>query len=336
MTAPFDIQAAADWVERLQTPDGAIPWIKTGIWDPWCHTESALGLLAAGRTEAALRAFDYLVLTQEEDGGWTHDLGAAAPMDATQRRLLPDAPRLRETNFAAWTAVGVWGLGLAVGEDALRRFGPMALRACDFALSLQKPEGEIAWAAGSDEALYAANCAIFKSLSCAARIASALGTSCDPYSHGRAALRRALAKPANRFTPKPTHAMDWYYPVLAGVLTGPAGQGRLRSRWEKFVKDGEGCRCVSDQPWVTGAETSELAIACLMVGWREDAETLLACAARMQDATGGMWMGRQFAQHVWWPLERPSWTAGAALMAADALYGLSPASALFTKESAEP
>jgi hypothetical protein len=126
--------------------------------------------------------------------------------------------------------------------------------------------------------------------------------------------------------------MDWYYPVLAGVMTGAQAQGRLRGQWEKFVKEGEGCRCVSDQPWVTAAETSELALACLAVGWREEADTLLGQAARMQDATGGLWMGRQFALKIWWPLERPSWSAGAALIAADALYGLSPAATLFTNE----
>lgn len=337
MTPSFDIHAAADWIESMQEPDGAIHWIEAGLWDPWSQTESAIGLLAAGRTDAPRRAFDHLAAAQDEDGGWMHDLGAAAPLDADNRRLLPQAPRLKETNFAAWTAVGVWGMGLACGPQALHRYGPMALRACDFALSLQTPHGDIVWAVGANESLFAANCAIFKALDCAGRIAAALGRPASPYARGRAALRHALLHSPERFTPKPTHAMDWYYPVLTGVLTGAAAEARLRKRWDEFVASGStefgGCRCVSDEPWATAAETSELALACLAAGWRDHAAELLSCAGAMQDESGGLWMGRQFALGQWWPLERPSWTAGAALMAADALHGLSPASALFAPQS---
>ncbi len=344
MSLPFDIAAAADWIEALQRPDGSIPWIESGLWDPWCQTESAMGLIAAGRIGAATHAFEHLAATQEDDGGWTHDLGAAAPLDVDNRRLLPDAPRLKETNFAAWTAVGVWALAKAAGGDALRRFGPMALRACDFALSLQTPDGDIVWTApapGEDvsavDSLFAANCAIFKSLTCAIRIAAALGRDCNAYSRARTALHGALLNCPERFdrtwAPKTAHAMDWYYPVLTGVFTGRVAQMQLRTRWDEFVEPGQGCRCIGTEPWATAAETAELALACAAIGWDDEARHLLACAGKMQDETGGLWMGRQFALNEPWPLERPSWTAGAALMAADALYGLSAAGGLFAPQS---
>ena len=35
-------------------------------------------------------------------------------------------------------------------------------------------------------------------------------------------------------------------------------EARLAARWNDFVMDGFGCRCVEDEPWVTVAETAEL------------------------------------------------------------------------------
>ena len=52
--------------------------------------------------------------------------------------------------------------------------------------------------------------------------------------------------------------MDWYYPVLGGALRGAAAAERLARGWDTFVVPGLGVRCVSDQPWVTVAETCEL------------------------------------------------------------------------------
>ena len=73
------------------------------------------------------------------------------------------------------------------------------------------------------------------------------------------------------FAPKHRWAMDWYYPVLAGVLTGAAAPASgWPSRWDTFVMDGLGVRCVSNEPWVTAAETSECALAHLAAGDRRD------------------------------------------------------------------
>ncbi|AFO57917.1 hypothetical protein NJ7G_2688 [Natrinema sp. J7-2] len=42
------------------------------------------------------------------------------------------------------------------------------------------------------------------------------------------------------------------------------------------------------------------------------------------------WTGYQFADEECWPSDRPTWTGGAAVLAADALSGLSGAAELFT------
>jgi len=40
------------------------------------------------------------------------------------------------------------------------------------------------------------------------------------------------------FAPKHRWAMDWYYPVLTGVVGGAEGRARLSDRFDTFVMDG--------------------------------------------------------------------------------------------------
>ena len=62
--------------------------------------------------------------------------------------------------------------------------------------------------------------------------------------------------------------MDWYYPVLSGVLQSAPARAHLMHSWSKFVIDSGGCLCVADEPWITVAETAELAMAMIAVGDR--------------------------------------------------------------------
>jgi hypothetical protein len=87
---------------------------------------------------------------------------------------------------------------------------------------------------------------------------------------------------------------------------------------------------VADQPWVTIAETCELTMACLAAGQRRRARMLFEDIRRYQTEDGSWWTGYAFADDVMWPDERPTWTAGSVLLAADVLTGSSGASRLFT------
>ena len=46
---------------------------------------------------------------------------------------------------------------------------------------------------------------------------------------------------------------------------------------------------------------------------------------------GSYWTGYQFMEDVLWPDEKPTWTAGAILLAADALTEYTPAAKIFTE-----
>jgi hypothetical protein len=128
--------------------------------------------------------------------------------------------------------------------------------------------------------------------------------------------------------------MDWYYPVLCGVLRGEAGADRIAERWERFVRPGRGTRCVSDEPWFTVAETCELAVALDVVGRRDDALAMVAGGHRLLAENGAWWTGwvddhRPGAspEGTLWPEEQTTWTAGAMLLALDVLGELGSTSA---------
>ena len=77
---------------------------------------------------------------------------------------------------------------------------------------------------------------------------------------------------------------------------------------------------MSDAPWVTIAESAELAITCLRVGWHQRASDLLDWQFAHADKNNAFWMGYQFEAHGFWPGERPSWTQGAMILASEALH----------------
>tara|TARA_R110002073_G_scaffold186197_7_gene344781 strand:- start:214 stop:1302 length:1089 start_codon:yes stop_codon:yes gene_type:complete len=339
-----DIAAGANRIASLQQADGAIPWIEAGLWDPWNHGESVMALAVAGRDVEARAGLDCLASRQEGDGGWTGELGAGVPLDDTNRRLVVDNPATaRDTNFAGYVAVTVLRTVLALnGPDILKRYAPMVRRAMDFVAHCQTRQGDIIWRAPDQgelreniDSLRAGNASLFKSFDCAIEIESRLGVSRPDWQRIQADIGDALHDKDWRFDrygiDRRRYAMDWYYPVLAGVVPAQDGQRRLEAGWARFVVEGAGCRCVADEPWVTTAETAELALACASVGWTTRAARLIRHLDPLVASEGGYWMGWQFAEEVIWPLERPSWTAAAVILAADAIESLTPGSDLLIR-----
>lgn len=329
--------ATANYIRRVQQADGAIPWFAGGILDPWDHVEAAMGLAVAGHLDEAAAAYTWLARHQRADGAWY-----AAYRDG---RVLDDTRA--ETNFVAYVATGVWHQYLINGDRQwLSAQWPMVRAAMAFVVGLQAVTGEIYWALDSrtginKDALITGCSSIYKSLECAALIAAEVGDDAAPWLAARGALGRALRQRPDRFDrtweSKARFAMDWFYPIMTGVVTGAAARARLAGRWREFVEPGLGCRCVADQAWVTIAETCELAMACIAAGARQRGRALLDDVRRFQAEDGSWWTGYAMTDQVLWPDERPTWTAGSVLLAADALLDITPASRLFTQTAlAEP
>ncbi|WP_421790970.1 hypothetical protein [Hyphobacterium sp.] len=351
MSRLINIAATANRIEALQKADGSIPWVEAGLWDPWNHGESAMALAVAGREQACEAALTALFDRQEADGGWTGELGAGVPMDEANRRLVVDNPATaRDTNFCGYASVTVLKSALALNKpDWLDRYAEPVRRAMAFILSCQTNEGDFVWRQpDADESfetvdsLRAGNACLYKSLECAIRLEQAVGGGTAELIEARTRLAEALHDKDWRFDRKTTdrrrYAMDWYYPVLAGVHTLDESRRRLEAGWHRYVVDGLGCRCVADEPWVTAAETAELALACQHVGWTERARKLIKDLEPLAAKSGGYWMGWQFEEDILWPYERPSWTSAAVILAADAIEHLTPGSDLLvtTLKAAKP
>src|ERR1700733_5595190 len=143
---------------------------------------------------------------------------------------------------------------------------PVVRDGIEFALSLQQPRGEIIWqreagGAPAEYALLTGSSSMHHALRCAIALAEYIGEPQPDWEPAAGQLGHVVACHPEAFADKSRFSMDWYYPVLAGPVRGAAALERLSFRWREFVVPGLGVRCVSDEPWVTGAETCELVIA---------------------------------------------------------------------------
>jgi len=263
-------------------------------------------------------------------GSWprtTGGPGAASPGDA--------ADHAAESHHAAYVAVGVWHEFLVTGDHGFAAaMWPAVRDAIGWVLDLQAPRGEIAWerdAAGQPGAfaLLSGCASILQGLRCAIAIADLAGEPQPDWELAAVQLGHVLGCHPEAFADKSRFAMDWYYPVLGGALRGAAAADRLATGWNAFVVPGLGVRCVSDQPWVTVAETSELVLALDACGLRGEAAELFAAVGRLRHDDGSYWTGWQYANEVHFPAERSSWTAAAVVLAADALAGFSGGADIF-------
>jgi hypothetical protein len=240
-----------------------------------------------------------------------------------------------ESHHAAYVAVGVWHEYLVTGDEGhVRALWPTVRRAVEWALALRGPQGEIAWerdAAGrpGTYALLSGCASIHQSLRCAVALGKLADDPQPDWEVAADRLAHLVASVPGVFADKQRFAMDWYYPVLGGAVRGPDAGGRLAAGWDTFVVPGLGVRCVSDQPWVTVAETCELVLALDACGMDAEAAAVFGTAQRLRHPDGSYWTGWQYANRAHFPAERSSWTAAAVVLAADALMGLSGGAGIF-------
>jgi hypothetical protein len=315
-----ELRFAVDSIAAVQQGDGMIPWFDGGHGDPWNHVEAAMALDAGGRRPAAEAAYAWLAATQRPDGAWHQYYRAGRVTETTL-----------DANVTAYVATGVWHHFLATGDVGfLETMWPVVEAAVGFVLALQRPRGEVVWARHADGtpwpfALLTASSSTFASLRAATAVAARLGHDRPAWATAATALGRVIAEEPGAFLPKDRWAMDWYYPVLTGVVTGETAASRLASGRERFVMAGLGVRCVADKDWVTAAETAECAMAHLVAGDAETASLLLDWAAHLRHPDGGWFTGMVHPQGDTFPAgERSTYSAAAVVLAASAVAGTGP------------
>ena len=334
MLSAAELAASVDSIAGVQLPDGMIPWFPGGHADPWNHVEAAMALDVGGHRAEAERAYAWLAAIQRPDGAW-HQYYRPGP---SGRGPVVEVALL-DANVTAYVATGAWHHYLSTGDAGfLDAMWPVVRRAVEFVLALQRPGGEVIWARHADGtpwsfALLTASSSTCFSLRCALAIARCLGRTQPRWLEAASALADAIAHRPTAFLPKDRWAMDWYYPVLTGIVGGEDADLRLAGGWDRFVLDGLGVRCVADRPWVTAAETCEAAIAHMAAGQSEDALRLFAWAQHLRAQDGSYFTGMVHPERIHFPGgERATYSAAAAVLAADVLSGIGPASGLFLGE----
>ena len=324
-------KSSVDYILAVQNNDGSIPWEIGKKLDPWDHIEAAMGLAIAGKKEETEKAYRWLRDNQLSDGSWYSEYIQSAP--TTKRR---------ETNFSAYIATGLWHHYLIFqDEEFLIEMLPTLSKAIDFVISMQTENGDIYWAAEEgkeilDDSLITGSSSIYKSLECASAIFKNLGRSIDKIHLSMNRLKQSINNNPERYDrtweSKSRYSMDWYYPVLCGVYDQDRSIKQIESRWSDFIVEGKGCKCVKEEPWVTVAESSELVLALVKIGFLSEAEALLSSLHQWRDDKDDLyWTGYVYPDDKFWPIEKPTWTAGAVLLAADAVYNFTPGSKLFSK-----
>ncbi len=321
-------QAVAEW----QLPNGMVPWFPGGHADVWNHTEALMALMLGDNRSGAERGFEWLQSIQREDGAW-HQYYLTEGIEEDKL----------DANCVAYVATGVWFHWLTYRDrGALEALWPMVRDATDFVLALQQPRGEIIWARHADStpftfALLTGSSSICHSLRCSLAIARELGHDRPNWELGIEKLFKVIRDEPDAFAPKHRWAMDWYYPVLCGVVRDTAGKTRLSNRFEAFSIAEWGIRCVSDRPWITAAETCECAIAHLAVGEVDRAMELFRWSQRLREDNERYWTGIVVPEETHFPGgEQSTYTAAAVLLAADALGGKSATAGLFADPNSLP
>ena len=301
---PSTVDAIAAW----QLPNGMIPWFPGGHADPWNHVEAAMALALGGRTAEAERAYQWLVDIQRPDGSW-HQYYLA---DRVEQDKL-------DANTIAYIAAGVWHHWLRHRRPRLRRgdVADRSRRPSTSCSTCRRPAARSSGPATPTARRGRSPCSPARRRICHTpalrhRPRRALGHERPDWELiGRPPRPRHPAhcngELPDAFAPKHRWAMDWYYPVLAGVLRGDDGP-RPPRRPPRHVRGRGHGRALRQRPPVDhrGRDLRVPARPPRRSASASTAATLFEWAQHLRDDDGHYWTGIVFPEEVHFPGDEQS------------------------------
>lgn len=326
----FKINGA--YIKSIQYKSGAIPSNEDGTHDPWDHIESIMGLNIYKDIEASKSAFNWLTHHQNSDGSW---YAKYYKTDAIEKN--------KPTHFSPYIAVAALHF-FRIFKDInfLQSIWSSIELAVNFSVELQQDNGTIPWSINNNsqienDYLLTGCSSILKSIECGIALSKILNQTenIEKWKKAHLLLSNAIQDPDGKFDlikDRKRFSMDWYYPILSGCLKQQQKLHYINKIFKDFYLDGIGIKCVIEEPWVTVAETSEFILALMCAGYDDEAKRLLFDVLNISDEEGIPFMGWQYEQNIFWPEEKPSWTAAALMLSADCVLDYSDASDLFISD----
>ena len=326
----FKINGA--YIKSIQYKSGAIPSNEDGTHDPWDHIESIMGLNIYKDIEASKSAFNWLTHHQNSDGSW---YAKYYKRDAIEKN--------KPTHFSPYIAVAALHF-FRIFKDInfLQSIWSSIELAVNFSVELQQDNGTIPWSINNNsqienDYLLTGCSSILKSIECSIALSKILNKTenIEKWKKAHLLLSNAIQDPDGKFDlikDRKRFSMDWYYPILSGCLKQQEKLHYINKIFKDFYLDGIGIKCVIEEPWVTVAETSEFILALMCAGYDDEAKRLLFDVLNISDEEGIPFMGWQYEQNIFWPEEKPSWTAAALMLSADCVFDYSDASDLFKSD----
>ena len=312
-------------IKTNQLDSGAIPSNADLSHDPWDHIEAIMGLNFLKDKESSDLAFKWLKNNQNKDGSWYAKYSNNDPIELN-----------KPTHFGPYISVAALHyFKIFSDKDKLFELWETIKSAIDFSIDLQNSNGTIPWSIDKNneienDFLLTGSSSILKSLECAIAISKILDIdSNEKWTKSYESLAYAIRNPEGLFdktTDRSRFSMDSYYPIISGVLLDYEKEKYIKKIFKDFYVEGIGVKCVVDEPWVTVAETSEFIISLVISNELEEAKKILVEVMNISDSNDIPYMGWQYVENIFWPEEKPSWTAAALILAADSIFDFSPGS----------
>ena len=117
--------------------------------------------------------------------------------------------------------------------------------------------------------------------------------------------------------------------IISGAFNRDESKDIIVNTLANFYIEGLGIKCVKEEPWVSVAETNEFVIAAVKADEINLAKNIFLESLNISDEDNLPYMGWQYVENIFWPDEKPTWTAAAVILAADSLYKFTDGSNLF-------